>query len=86
MNPEHGVKPSVSYNLPAENNKLLNALDLKNAEHLEKPAYIKCREYYVQGLIDVANEIEFILNDTAPNTVLKSKRIANLCAILKQSV
>jgi len=85
MNPEHGVKPSVSYNLPAENNKLLNALDLKNAEHLEKPAYIKCRGYYVQGLIDVANEIEFILNDATPNPVKKSERIANLCVILKNS-
>jgi len=85
MNPEHGTKPVASYNLPAENNKLLNALDLKNAEHLEKPAYIKCRGYYVQGLIDVANEIEFILNDATPNPVKKSERISNLCAILKNS-
>jgi len=85
MNPEHSTKPVVSYNLPAENNKLLNALDLKNAEHLEKPAYIKCRGYYVQGLIDVANEIEFILNDAAPNPVNKSERISNLCVILKNS-
>jgi len=85
MNPEHGVKPVASYSLPAENNKLLNALDLKNAEHLEKPAYIKCRGYYVQGLIDVANEIDFILNDATPNPVKKSERISNLCVILKNS-
>jgi len=85
MNPEHGVKPVASYNLPAENNKLLNALDLKNAEHLEKLAYIKCRGYYVQGLIDAANEVESILNDATPNPVKKSERIANLCAILKNS-
>lgn len=77
--------PATAYVLPTIENTLLNALDLKNAEHLEKPAYIKCRGYYVQGMIDVANEIEFILNDNSPNPVKKSERIAGLCAILKQS-
>jgi len=80
------VGPTTSYILPSIENTLLNALDLKNAEHLEKPAYIKCRGYYVQGLIDTAKEIEFILNDNLPNAVKKSERIANLCAILKKSV
>ena len=80
------VGPTTSYVLPSIENTLLNALDLKNAEHLEKPAYIKCRGYYVQGLIDTAKEIEFILNDNLPNAVKKSERIANLCAILKKSV
>jgi len=75
-----------AYILPSIENTLLNALDLKNAEHLEKPAYIKCRGYYVQGLIDTAKEIEFILNDNLPNAVKKSERIANLCEILKKSV
>lgn len=80
------VGPTTSYVLPSIENTLLNALDLKNAEHLEKPAYIKCRGYYVQGLIDTAKEIEFILNDNLPNAVKKSERIANLCEILKKSV
>lgn len=80
------VGPTTSYVLPSIENTLLNALDLKNAEHLEKPAYIKCRGYYVQGLIDTAKEIEFILNDNLPNSVKKSERIANLCEILKKSV
>lgn len=84
MNPALGEKPV--YVLPSIENTLLNALDLKNAEHLEKPAYIKCRGYYVQGLIDTAKEIEFILNDNLPNAVKKSERIANLCEILKKSV
>lgn len=78
--------PATAYVLPSIENTLLNALDLKNAEHLEKPAYIKCRGYYVQGLIDVAGLIEEILNDAAPNPIKKSERIANLCAILKKSV
>lgn len=76
----------LSYSIPAIENELLNKLDMENLEHLEKPAYIKCRGYYVRGLIDVANSIEFILNDQEPNTLKKSERIANLCAILKQSV
>ena len=75
-----------AYILPSIENTLLNALDLKNVEHLEKPAYIKCRGFYVQGLIDTAKEIEFILNDNLPNAVKKSERIANLCEILKKSV
>lgn len=75
-----------AYILPSIENPLLNALDLKNVEHLEKPAYIKCRGFYVQGLIDTAKEIEFILNDNLPNAVKKSERIANLCEILKKSV
>jgi len=83
MNPAVTEKPT--YVLPSIENTLLNALDLKNAEHLEKPAYIKCRGYYVQGLIDVAKEIEFILNDASPNPIKKSERISNLCVILKNS-
>lgn len=79
-------KPTTSYVLPAQENKLLNRLDLENVEHLEKPAYIKCRGFYVRGLIDTAKEIEFILNDATPNTVKKSERISNLCEILKKSV
>lgn len=74
-----------TYALPSPENKLLNALDLKNVEHLEKPAYIKCRGYYIQGMIDVANEIEFILNDNLPNPIKKSERIASLCSILKNT-
>jgi len=71
--------------LPAADNKLLNALDLEHLEHVAKPAYIKCRGYYVRGLIDASKEIEFILNDVAPNLIKKSERIANLCEILKKS-
>jgi len=74
-----------TYTLPAQDNILLNRLDLENVEHLEKPAYIKCRGYYVRGLKDVANSIEFILNDAAPNPIKKSERISVLCEILKKS-
>jgi len=84
MNPALGEK--FTPELPAAENKLLNALDLEHLEHVAKPAYIKCRGYYVRGLKEAAAEIEFILNDVAPNTIKKSERIANLCVILKQSV
>jgi len=74
-----------AYTLPAQDNILLNRLDLENVDHLEKPAYIKCRGYYVRGLKDVANSIEFILNDATPNPIKKSERIAVLCEMLKKS-
>ena len=84
--PINEPKQATTYVLPAQENKLLNALDLKNVEHLEKPAYIKCRVYYVQGLIDAASEIEFILKDETPNPIKKSERISIFCEILKKSV
>ena len=73
------------YVLPAQENVLLNALDLKNVEHLEKPAYIKCRGYYVQALVDVAVMVDKILNDATPGALKKSEQISNLVTILKQS-
>ena len=74
-----------TYIIPSPENELLNRLDMKNVEHLENKNYIKCRGYYIQGLVDVANEIEFILNDAAPNPIKKSERLANLAAVLKKS-
>ena len=84
-NPQPTQSTQPQYSLPSAENKLLNRLDLKNVDHLEKPAYIKCRGYYIQGLIDVANEVELILNDNSPNAGKKSDRLASLCQILKQS-
>jgi len=71
--------------LPPQENKLLCALDLEHLEHIEKPAYIKCRGYYVRGLKDVVKEIRFILNDATPNPIKKSERIDILCGILEKS-
>jgi hypothetical protein len=71
--------------LPPQENVLLNALDLEHLEHIEKPAYIKCRGYYVRGLKDVAGLIEGILNNPDV-TIKKSVKITELVEILKKSV
>lgn len=73
-----------TYTLPNPNNTLLNKLDLEHAEHLEKPAYIKCRNYYIRGL----NEVGVLLNDILIDTdvtVKKSVKIAELAKILMDS-
>jgi len=77
--------PAPVYNLPSPDNEPLNRLDLENAEHLEKPAYIKCRGFFIRGMKELSAEIEFILNDTTPNTIKKSERIQNLLEIIKKS-
>jgi len=77
-------KTASAYTLPAQNNILLNRLDLENVEHLEKPAYIKCRGYYVRGLKDVAGLITDILNNPDV-TIKKSVKLAELAEILKKS-
>jgi len=73
-----------AYTLPAQDNILLNRLDLENVEHLEKPAYIKCRGYYVRGLKDVGDLIVHILNNPDV-TIKKSVKLAELAEILKKS-
>jgi hypothetical protein len=73
------------YNLPNPKNEPLNRLDLENAEHLENKNYLKCRSYFIRGMKELSAEIEFILNDTAPNPVKKSERIQNLLEIIKKS-
>jgi len=75
---------SSTYNLPAQDNILLNRLDLENVEHLEKPAYIKCRGYYVRGLKDVGGLIIDILNNPDV-TIKKSVKLAELAEILTKS-
>lgn len=77
--------PAPAYNLPSPDNEPLNRLDLENAEHLEKPAYIKCRTFFIRGMKELSTEIEFILNDASPNPVKKSERIQNLLEIIKKS-
>ena len=77
--------PAPAYNLPDPKNEPLNRLDLENAEHLEKPAYIKCRTFFIRGMKELSAEIEFILNDVAPNPIKKSERIQNLLEIIKKS-
>jgi hypothetical protein len=83
--PTQPINTAAAYVLPPQENVLLNRIDLENVEHLEKPAYQKCRSYYVRGLKDVAGLIEGIMNDDTPNTIKKSERITNLCVILKKS-
>jgi len=73
-----------TYTLPAQENILLNRLDLENVDHLEKPAYIKCRGYYVRGLKDVGGLIIDILNNPDV-TIKKSVKLAELAEILKKS-
>ena len=40
----------------------------------------------MRALVEVAADLEFILNDVQPHPLKKSERINNLVAILKQSV
>jgi len=77
-------KTASAYTLPAQDNILLNRLDLENVDHLEKPAYIKCRGYYVRGLKDVGGLIIDILNNPDV-TIKKSVKLAELAEILKKS-
>lgn len=82
--PSPAAVSAPTYKLPSKENVLLNRLDLENAEHLEKPAYIKCRSYYARGLKDVALMIDSIM--TNPDvTVKKSVKITELVEILKKS-
>jgi hypothetical protein len=78
------TKNTATYSLPSVENKLIKALDLKNAQHLENPNYIKCRNYYIRGLKDVATELNRILNDP-DKTVKKSDQIISLAKILLES-
>lgn len=78
------VTQNVTYTIPPQENVLLNRLDLENVEHLEKPAYQKCRSYYVRGLKEVAGLIEDILNNPDV-TIKKSVKINELITILKKS-
>ena len=71
--------------LPPQENILLNALDLEHLEHIEKPAYLKCRGYYARALKDVG----FLISEIMSNpdvTIKKSVKITELVEILKKSV
>ena len=68
-----------------QENILLNALDLEHLEHIEKPAYLKCRGYYARALKDVG----FLISEIMSNpdvTIKKSVKITELVEILKKSV
>lgn len=71
--------------LPPQENVLLNRLDLEHLEHLEKPAYLKCRSYYARALKDVGVMLFDIMNNPDV-TIKKSVKITELAEILKKSV
>jgi hypothetical protein len=79
------VKEPVAYVMPPQENVLLNALDLEHLEHIEKPAYIKCRGYYVRAL----KEVGVLLSEIMSNpdvTIKKAPKIVELSEILKKSI
>jgi len=71
--------------LPPQENVLLNRLDLEHLEHIEKPAYIKCRGYYARALKDVGFMLSEIMNNPDV-TIKKAPKIIELSEILKKSV
>jgi len=74
-----------NYTMPSQENVLLNRLDLEHMEHIEKPAYIKCRGYYVRALNEVGTLIDEIMNNPDVK-IKKSVKITELSEILKKSV
>ncbi len=72
---------ATCYTMPEPDNKLMNEMDLQNVDHLEKPAYIKCRSYYAKGLVDAALEIERILNEGG-----KKPEVVAFLEIIKKSM
>lgn len=76
------AKKIFDYEIPTPENKLLNELDLQNTAHLENQAFLKCRSYYVRGILDLSNEIRKILNS---ETKTKGKEIGELLDIMEKS-
>lgn len=71
------------YVIPDEENILLSRLDLENLEHIEKPAYLKCRSYYVRGIKELTAELRKIFASDHPK---KSEAIKDLLTIIEKSV
>lgn len=79
------VTTPAGYTMPPQENVLLNRLDLEHLEHIEKPAYLKCRSYYVRALNEVGTLMDEIMNNPDV-TIKKSVKITKLSEILKKSV
>jgi hypothetical protein len=71
--------------LPPQENVFLNRLDLEHLEHVEKPAYLKCRGYYARALRDVGVMLSDIMSNTDV-TIKKAPKITELAEILKKSI
>ena len=79
------VSATSGYTMPPQENVLLNRLDLEHLEHIEKPAYIKCRGYYARALKDVGIMLSEIMSNPDV-TIKKAPKIVELSEILKKSV
>jgi len=77
--------PNTGYTMPPQENVLLSRLDLEHLEHIEKPAYLKCRGYYARALKDVGVLISEIMSNPDV-TIKKAPKIVELAEILKKSV
>ncbi len=82
--PNEPTKQPINYVMPPQENVILSRLDLEHLEHIEKPAYIKCRSYYVRALKEVGLLLSDIMNNPDV-TIKKSVKIAELTEILKKS-
>jgi hypothetical protein len=79
------IQQPTGYTMPPQENVLLNRLDLEHLEHIEKPAYIKCRGYYARALKDVGVMLSEIMSNPDV-TIKKAPKIVELAEILKKSV
>lgn len=79
------MNANSNYTMPPQENVLLNALDLEHLEHIEKPAYLKCRSYYARALKDVGVMLSEIMSNPDV-TIKKAPKIVELAEILKKSV
>ena len=74
-----GSVPNTSsdlvYTKPKESNRIVLAFDLENLQHVEKQAFLKCRNYYIRGTQDVAKELQRIFASDHPK---KSEAIKEL--------
>lgn len=79
------VAGELVYTQPSNNNKLLLAFDLENLKHVQegKQAFLKCRSYYIKGLVDAGVEIESIFAN--PAIEKKAGPLKELGTILKNS-
>jgi len=86
-----GFTPSTEYVLPNPANTVVNKFDLEHFglvnENPIKPAFIKCRAYFIEGSRQTAIEIQKIIDGEAVvNGLKKSERIAALCEVLIAAV
>lgn len=75
------------YVLPKPENTVLNKFDMQHFGLIQeapiKPAFIKCRAYFVEGTIETAKAIQAIMDgEVVVNGLKKSERIAKLCEVI----